>query len=247
MVLIMKFTISGREKPQEEGIIPYLQRVHKSIALADIDSIFAFTEQSTLYGGRRFAGPELLADDIQALYDNSIGYRIPFTNNYVEVDEYNRNILFLDKYHRSGNSIILVNDQLSRWIKEDFPEFKIEASIIKNLNDKKKIDESLELYDTVVLPTSLNEDLEFLDKLDEKHRITLFAFAGCGVNCPSKVCYPSISKFNKFNGYTDFECSRTLKEREFRGKVTFDLSIYEKMGFSRFKLIEPSGFVTIAR
>ena len=243
----MQYTISAREKPKNEGVISYFKRVHGHIQIPDIDSVFAFTEKSTLYGGRRFAGPELLPEDIQELYDNDIGYRIPFTNNYVEMDEYNRNILFLEKYHRPGNSVILVNDQLSRWIKEDFPDYKIEASIIKNIKTYKKIDEALELYDTVVLPTSLNENLEFLDKIEQKHRITLFAFAGCGVNCPAKICYPSISKFNKFNGYTDFECSRPLKERDIRGKVDFDLDVYVRMGFDRFKLIEPTGGVRVER
>jgi len=243
----MQYTISGREKPKNEGIISYLQRVHKNISLDEIDSVFAFTEASTLYGGRRFVGPELLAADIQELYDNSIGFRIPFTNNYVETDEYNKNILYLDKYHRPGNSVILVNDKLSQWIKEDFPEYKIEASIIKNINTHDKINKALELYDTVVLPTSINENIEFLDKIEEKHRITLFAFAGCGLNCPAKICYPSMSKFNKFNGYTDFECSQTLKYREMRGKVDFDLDLYVSMGFDRFKLIEPTASVTIER
>jgi len=243
----MKFTISGREKPQNESIVSYIQRVHKNIEIDEVDSVFAFTEPSSLYGGRRFVGPELQPSDIQELYDYSIGFRIPFTNNYVETDEYNRNILYLDKYHRPGNSVILVNDQLTQWIKEDFPEFKVEASIIKNINSHDKINRALELYDTVVLPTSINEDLEFLEKIEEKHRITLFAFAGCGLNCPSKICYPSISKFNKFNGYTEFECSQPLKEREFRGKVNFDLDLYQSMGFDRFKLIEPTASVTIER
>lgn len=243
----MKYTISGREKPQDEGIISYLQRVHKSIPIEDVDSIFAFVEHTTLYGGRRFVRAELLPDDIQSLYDHSIGYRIPLTNNFVDVDEYKLNKYFLNKYHRTNNSIILVNDKLTKWIKEDFPEYKLEASIIKNINSHKKIVEALELYDTVVLPTSLNEDLEFLNKIEEKDRITLFAFAGCGLNCPSKICYPSISKFNKFKGYTDFECSQSLKEREMRGKVDFDLDTYVSMGFHRFKLIEPTASVTIDR
>ena len=129
----MKYTISGREKPKNEGIISYLQRVHKNIPLNNIDSVFAFVEHSTLYGGRRFIGPELLPDDIQSLYDNSIGFRIPFTNNFVETDEYNLNIYFLNKYHRTNNSIILTNDKLANWIKEDFPEYKLEASIIETI------------------------------------------------------------------------------------------------------------------
>ena len=240
----MRFTISGREKPKNEDILSYLNRVYGQVPLAEVDSIFAFVERSTLYGGRQFVSPELTSIDIQLMYDQGIGYRIPLTNSYVEPEEYQENMGLLEKYHRPGNSIIIVKDSLASWIRRDFPNYKIEASIIKNINTYDKINEALKLYDTVVLPTVLNENLEFLDKIEDKERITLFAYAGCGVNCPSKMCYPSISKFNKFNGYTGFECSQDKKEREHRGKIVFDLDEYVNMGFHRFKMIEASGFVT---
>ena len=243
----MQYTISGREKPVNEGIIPYLRRAYGHIPLDEVESVFAFVERTTLYGGRQFAGPELTDDDIESMYAHGIGYRIPLTNLYIDRDEYNLSLWLLDRYHRPGNSVIVVDDELAQWIREDFPKYKVEASIIKNINSYEKIDQALEIYDTVVLPTSLNEQPEFLSRLEQKERITLFAYAGCGVNCTSKMCYPSISKFNKFNGYTDFECSRKYKPREIRGKVEFDLDEYVAMGFNRFKLIEPTGGVTVGR
>lgn len=246
-VAVMQFTVSGREKPVNEDIISYLRRVHSNIPLHEVESVFAFVERSTLYGGRQFVRPELVDSDIESMYDHCIGFRIPLTNLYIELEEYNLNLWLLDKYHRPGNSVIVVNDELARWVREDFPTYKVEASIIKNINTYEKIDQALEIYDTVVLPTSLNEKHNFLNEIEQKERITLFAYAGCGVNCTSKMCYPSISKFNKFNGYTDIECSRKHKPRELRGKVEFDLDEYVAMGFNRFKLIEPSGGVTIPR
>lgn len=240
----MQYTVSAREKPAAEGVIAFLRRVYGHIPVKEVESVFGFAERSTLYGGRQFAGRELYDRDIQELYDHGIGFRIPLTNNYVEMDEYNLTHILLHKYHRPGNSVIVVNDQLAGWIREDFPHYKVEASIIKNLNTHPKIEQALELYDTVVLPTSLNEKLDFLRQIEAKERITLFAYAGCGVNCPSKICYPSISKFNKFNGYSKFECSRQHKERDIRGKVEFDLSEYVDMGFNRFKLIEASAGVS---
>jgi len=173
------------------------------------------------------------------MYVLGIGYRIPLTNHDVTREEYECNFCFLEKYHRDGNSVIIVNDDLARWIKEDFPRYRVEASIIKNIKTHKRIDENLELYDTVVLPTSLNEQLDFLNKIEGKSRITLFAYAGCGVNCPAKICYPAMSKFNKYDGYTEHLCSQPLKARESRGKVDFDLNLYQEMGFNRFKMIEP--------
>lgn len=240
----MQYTISGREKPKNEDILSYLNRVYGQVPFEEVESVFAFVDQSTLYGGRQFVSPELSPLDIMLMYDHGIGYRIPLTNSYVEPEEYDQNIELLEKYHRPGNSVIIVNDNLARWIRRDFPDYNVEASIIKNINTHDKINIALELYNTVVLPTSLNENLKFLDEIKTKERITLFAFAGCGVNCPSKICYPSISKYNKFNGYTDFECSQTLKERENRGQVFFDLDEYVKMGFNRFKMIEASATVS---
>ena len=183
----MQFTISGREKSfdESESIASYITRVYRQIRLDQVESIFAFTERSTLYGGRPFFKPNILDKDIKSMYELGIGYRLPLTNHYVTREEYECNFCFLEKYHRDGNSVIIVNDDLAKWIKEDFPRYRVEASIIKNIKTHKRIDENLELYDTVVLPTSLNEQLEFLDKIEGKSRITLFAYAGCGVNCPA--------------------------------------------------------------
>ncbi len=237
----MQFTISGREKffNENESINSYLNRVYSGVSIKQVESIFAFTERSTLYGGRPFIKPNLLDKDIQKMYELGIGYRIPLTNKYVTREEYECNKCFLEKYHRAGNSVITVNDDLAKWIKMDFPKYRVEASIIKNIKTHQRIEMALELYDTVVLPTSLNEQIEFLDKIECKQRITLFAFAGCGVNCPAKICYQSMSKFNKYNGHTTIDCSRTIKERELRGKINFNLNEYERMGFHRFKMIEP--------
>ncbi len=241
----MQFTISGREKVfnPDESIAGYLKRVYRKVPLEQVESIFAFTERSTLYGGRPFIEPQLLPENIEEMYKLGIGYRIPLTNNYATREEYETNMCFLEKYHREGNAVILVNDDLAKWIREDFPKYRIEASIIKNIKTHKRINTAFELYDTVVLPTSLNENLAFLEKVPCKDRITLFAFAGCGVNCASKICYPSMSKFNKYNGHTQIDCSRPLKSRPKRAKVDFNLNLYQDMGFNRFKMIEPTGSV----
>jgi hypothetical protein len=237
----MQFTISGREKAfnLDESIESFLTRVYTHVPMEQIESIFAFTERSTLYGGRPFIQPQLLKKDIESMYALGIGYRIPLTNNFVTREEYETNICFLEKYHRSGNSVILVNDDLAKWVRDDFPKYRIEASIIKNIDTSRRLEKALEIYDTVVLPTSLNEDFDFLDEIECKQRITLFAFAGCGINCPSKTCYPSMSKFNKYNGHTKIDCSQPTKQRESRGKVKFNLDLYEQMGFHRYKMIEP--------
>lgn len=230
------FTISARGKPNAVPIMNFLDRHFDAIPRDEIDSIFGFVERSPLYGGRIFTAPELTAADVSAMYACRIGVRLPLTNHHVEETEYEEQAPLLEVFHRDGNAAIVTNDNLARWIRRDFPKYRIEASVIKNLKTHDRIKMALDLYDTVVLPMELNEDTDFLIRAPEKHRITLFANAGCALTCPSKICYMSISKINK-TGAGEFMCSQTHKERDMLGMLDFDLDRLSAMGFSRFKVL----------
>ncbi len=236
------YTISARRKSPDTPVFGFLRGQYGNVPLREIDSLFGFVERSTLYGGRNFFERELSERDVYQLNSAGIGIRLPMSNHYVERDEYEKNLPLLKKYHRPGNSIIVTNDDLARWIQQDFPNYHIDASVIKNIKTHRKIDEALKLYDSVVLPMRLNEDLEFLEKIEAKDRITLFANAGCALTCPSKLCYVSFSKINKGKG-GDFQCALMFKQRELEGMVDFPLQPYIDLGFHRFKLLRslPSG------
>ncbi|MFH1044122.1 MAG: hypothetical protein V1796_03510 [Pseudomonadota bacterium] len=230
------YTISARGKTYREPVLSFLRNNFGNVPLNRIDSLFGFVDRCTLYGGRIFEEPQLSSDDVLELYAHRIGLRIPLTNHYVKEEEYRSYGSFLNKYHAEGNSVIILNDKLTHWIRRDFPKYKIESSVIKDTDTYAKIDDALSLYDTVVLPMRLNYDLDFLDKIKDKSRITLFANAGCALNCPARICYGSISKINKFKG-APFMCSKSLKDREILGMVDFDLDQLASLGFRRFKLL----------
>jgi len=230
------FTISARGKNPEAPVLAFLRQEYGTVPLREIDSLFGFAEKSTLYGGRVFSNRELSERDIFQLNSAGIGIRLPMSNHYVERAEYEANLSLLDKYHRPGNYVIVTNDDLARWIKQDFPDYHVDASVIKNIKTYKKINEVLALYDSVVLPMQLNEDLDFLEKIESKDRITLFANAGCALTCPSKLCYPSFSKINKGKG-GEFKCALMFKDRELMGMKDYPLQPYIELGFKRFKLL----------
>jgi len=230
------FTVSARGKDPEMPILAFLREGFGTVPLREIDSLFGFVEQSTLYGGRVFSRRELSERDIFQLNSAGIGIRLPLSNHDVERAEYEANLPMLDKYHRVGNFVIVTNDDLAKWIRRDFPQYHVDASVIKNIKTHKTIDEALELYDSVVLPMRLNEDLEFLEKIEAKDRITLFANAGCALTCPSKLCYPSFSQINKGKG-GEFQCALMFKDRELAGVKDFPLQPYIDLGFKRFKLL----------
>lgn len=232
----LSFTVSARAKQQETPVMTFLEKNYAYVPLNEIDSIFGFVEACTLYGGRPFEGPQLSEQDVRVMKAKGIGLRIPLTTHYVTEDEYRKYQWLLEKYHRKGNSIITTNNELAQWIRKDFPKYQLEASVIKNINSYAEIDQELALYDTVVLPMSLNQDPDFLRGIKQKARIRLFANAGCALNCPSKICYPSISRMNKFTG-AQFMCSQPLKKRDLLGMIDFDLDALMDLGFHRFKLL----------
>jgi hypothetical protein len=235
----MQYTVSARGKSAAQPIQQFIKLNYSDIPVEEINSFFGFTEACTLYGGRFFGGTELSRYDIRSMYKMDINLRLPLTNHHASPEEYEEYRPFLEKYHRPGNSLIITNDELAGWIRTDFPEYRLEASVIKNIDNLKKVDAAFKIYDTVILPMASNNDEEFLKSLDRKEDITLFANAGCALTCPSKICYPSISKANKVGDKDLFQCSQKLKERNTIGMFDFDLEKLRSMGFERFKLLRP--------
>lgn len=237
------FTISARGKKPNVPIFSFLRKNFGFVSLAEIESIFGFVEQSTLYGGRPFSRRELSERDVRQLNNAGIGLRLPMSNHYVTREEYEANCELLQKYHRKENSIIVTNDQLAKWIRQDFPLYRLDASVIKNIHTAKQIERALEVYDDVVLPMDTHDKFSFLEKIEAKNRIILFANAGCALNCPSRICYAAISKKNKLDSEvrrdSEISCSRTLKYREQLGMVDLDLIPLMELGFFKFKLLRP--------
>lgn len=234
------FTVSARGKQPKVPVFQFLRRHFGHLPLNRIESLFGFVEYSPLYGGRAFHGRELSERDVFQLNNAGIGLRLPLSNHCVSREEYETSRDFLTRHHHEPNSVIVTNDELARWIRADFPCYRIDASVIKNVNTSKKLRQALELYDEVVLPMTSNEDLPFLESIADKGRITLFANAGCAFTCPAKTCYASVSKINKRDGEQAFRCSQSLKERELLGMIDFDLEPLVQMGFHRFKLLRPA-------
>lgn len=231
------FTVSARGKLPNAPMFRFLRQRFGFLRLDSIESLFGFVEYSPLYGGRPFKQRELSERDVRQLNNSGIGVRLPLSNHVVSREEYHESFEFLSRYHRKPNSVIVTNDDLARWIREDFPNYRIDASVIKNINNTHKLDEALKLYDEVVLPMTANEDCEFLKSIEARDRITLFANAGCAFTCPSRICYASISKMNKNTPGVSFACSQSFKEREQLGMIDFDLEPLVAMGFRSFKLL----------
>ncbi len=221
----------------------------------DIDYAFGVVEGvSTLWGGRaQIAGHgdlELTKVDEYWLYDHNIGVKLPFTTKVFNDELYNKSLDILKWYHRKGNAIITYHDELGRRIKEDFPDYKIEASCIQDINNIEKWNEkiSLGIYDEIVLPIHLNDDIEFLKSIKEKEKLRLFLNVECSYNCPQKVCYGVTSKINAglreqgtmLCSLLDFGMPRTFYNDEIDWSTFyFDKQLFDGMGIDKYKLVPP--------
>jgi hypothetical protein len=236
---MISFTVSARQKKSGQTIEELLDRYRLLVRDAEITSVYGFSTHSPLYGGRNFDEPQLSDEDLEYLFENNIGFRIPLSSSFFNENDYERTKPLLDKHHNKLNSIICTNDELALRIREDYPEYTIEASAIKNIKAK-NVNKYLDMYDSVVLPMVANDDLVGLSKIKNKDRVILFANGGCAYRCSSKICYSQVSKMN--NG-TYIEgtpaCSIGLKPRRVDGEGLHFFNVEEliQLGFTRFKLL----------
>jgi hypothetical protein len=239
MTRVLDFSVSARGKAERQPIAHYLGEHFVGVS---IKSVFAFREHSKLYGGRQFQNPEISEADIKWMYDHDIGYRIPLQTIQANYDDYKESRAFLEKYHRPGNSVILVRHDIAEWVRNDFPDFEIEASVIHQVRAVERLPRLDEIFDIVVLHPSLNDQFDVLATIENKDRIRLFANAGCMYRCPTMECYPTFSANNRGDP-VPFACSQ-LHIPEFRAQVnfhTFDVDTLVELGFRKFKKLRNKG------
>ena len=213
----------------------------------DIDYAFGQVEENThLFGGRIADCINLTRVDIYWLYDNGIGIKLPLSNKFISDKQYKESKPFLKQYHRKGNAIITATDELAKHIKNDFPDYQIEASCIQDIVSAEKLEQkiSLGLYNTIVLPIHMNDDIKFLEGIKDKEKIRLFLNVECSYLCPKKVCYGTTSKINvgekdkMMCSFWDLGLERTFyKDHIDWNNFYFDKSKFDKIGFTKYKLL----------
>jgi len=214
------YAVSARLKPEDFPITLWLNENYSKYL--PVTSVFGFVEYTPLYGGREYLRPEISADDVKWLYDNGVGLRLPLQNTLTKFSHYNAEKSFLKKYHRSGNSVIISQDWLANKIREDFPLYKIEGSIIR---------QSLEhsAYDTIVPDFRLTlEDIKEIPK----NKVRLFVNAFCAYTCKNRPCWKLFSALNlKQNIKWYCEHAPWIEYK-------FDLEAFKQAGYTKFKVLQ---------
>ena len=234
----MNNTASLRFRSSSEAITDYLSRVYPNIV---INTVFGFSEQCTLYGGRLYK-QEITDTEIAILREQGIYFRIPLTSFYVNDETYNSAQEFLIKHHILGNSVIVANHWLGEQIRKDFPLYTIELSVIIDLKSVDEVNKYTEIYDEVVLHGQWNKRYESLKKIVRKDRIRLFTAMACSYNCPDRSCYKHVSQKNSgIYKQNEMSCSQSFVQRQDLGIVNFSVAEMQALGFTKFKFLPIQG------
>lgn len=239
----LRYTVSGRRLRPDLGLAEYLQVQYVFVPPGQIESVYGSTAcPSPLYGGRTWKPEKSFQPDHLAwLEAQGIGVALTLTNHFFDAASYEATRPLLDRLHRPGNSLILLNDELARQARRDFPAFTLKASVLKNLDTPERVARALELYDLAVVPMECNEDEAFLEALPDKARVILFANGTCAYNCPARTCYLGFSQANQGRPVT-LGCSQDHLPREDPGEVFFDVGRFADMGFRLLKLVPLRSF-----
>lgn len=235
-----RYTVSGRLFGRSITVKGYLKAFFPYIEASQVESMFAFVDTHVpLYGGRVYQLEHSLdANHLAQMDAMGIHLSLPMTNHYFDRAAYEASLPVLAAHHRRGNSVIAVNDELARQVRQDFPLYTRKASVIKESPSPGTFEQALELYDIVVLPMEWNDDLDLLAKLEPKCRTQIFANASCAYTCPAKICYRSVSRINRGQDRPEeFRCSQLDVYREMYGTVFFDIERIADLGYTNFKLV----------
>lgn len=239
-IISSTFSVSARTKHASYPISKFLLDYYSNIKT--IDGVFGFTDRTPLNGGRKFTDIELSQDDISWLTKHDIRLKLPLSNPHVDEQAYRNSWSMLEKYVNTPTTIMVSNDKLAGWIRRDFPCYYIEASVIRNIRTVDSLVRLLEIYDSAVLPSNLNNG-PMLDTIPDKSRVRLFANAGCPHSCPSTVCYSAFGRQNRNEPVNSrYTCARQFTSYNPTTFATFDVDALVSRGFSQFKLTHQSTF-----
>jgi len=229
--------VSGRNIGPEHDVLATLHSRYRGFG-GSIRSVYGFVwgMPSPLYGGRGYHEHNALSPgQVATLREHGVFLYLSLSNHFFCGEDYEKTKALLDAYHEDGNGIICVNDELAEAIRNDYPRYTLEASMIKNIKTLEGIEQALTLYDLVTLRMTQNDDVELLQAIPDKHRIVLFANSKCEYHC-EMPCLQPFSQRMKAKQETRLRCWRKEKGLPIAPYMEFELEDARFDGFTLFKL-----------
>jgi len=153
-------------------------------------SVYDGIENCTWNGGRLHKHVPYVKEVRDRYYDLGWSINLTFTNPVIDLEDVKGNYL-LEEFHKEGNNIILVNESLRKYIKKNFPKYKLIHSITAcgDVQGFPLRDEDLNFYKDkqdkydIIIPRCDSTFDPRLRELD-KDRLEILISDTCVLNCP---------------------------------------------------------------
>ncbi|MBE6857989.1 MAG: hypothetical protein E7498_00955 [Ruminococcus sp.] len=127
---------------------------------------------------------------IKTFNDEGIPLRFTFTNPALEKKHLSdeRCNMILNLANNGFNEVIVVSEILEKYIRNNFPKYKLTSSTCKRLNSEEALVAELEKdYHIVVADYDLNNKFDILERLPRKKDIEFLVNAVCTPECPVRA------------------------------------------------------------
>ncbi len=220
-----------------------------------IKAIFGCFPGAIWNGGSIFnTAPTTYASELKDFYyfykDLNIPIQITFTNPLITEkqcwDTYCNTIL--EYFEDSDNAILVSNEILEKYIKNNYPKYKIDRSIVNTGMELDWINLLKTKYNRVVMPRRHNKDFNYLKNIPKEYRnrIELLVNEDCPSDCPRiNTHYNAFALTTLFKNPDNLgiPCTNELKKDNFFGVVEKDYisfdeirKNYEPLNYTEIKL-----------
>ena len=155
------------------------------------------------------------------------------------------------------NGVIVFSPVLERYIRENYPGYKLNSSTCKEIRDIDKVNEELKKdYYLVVLDYNFNNKFDELQKIEDKARCEILVNTLCRPDCPRRGDhYKNIAKNQRimlknrkhpkdkqiplepwYCEYGEYNCIHTIQEYSTYISPEAIWEKYVPMGFNQFKI-----------
>lgn len=231
---------------------------HEGVRIGSVYGAFP----GAVWNGGRFTGnfkcdDKIMAQAIKEYNDRGIPVRYTFTNPLIEEKHLGNPLCnkMLRLANNGMNEVIVNSPILEKYIRENYPKFKITSSTCKELKTAEAVNAELEKdYNLVVLDYNWNNNFEFLESIERKDKCELLINACCIPNCPRRgEHYRTIGAqqieyaehmhdITPYKMNTDFpceyQCQNLYKTIGYKTHISPD-ALYNKyvpMGYNQFKI-----------
>lgn len=228
----------------------------------EIGSVYGEFQPSLWNGGRSTEGVCTNKNDIKKIIktfnDLNVPIRFTYTNPMLEKkhlsDKHCNMCLALA--NNGFNEIIVFSPILEKYIRNNYPQYKLISSTCKEIKDFEELQQELEKdYSLVVLDYNWNNNFDILEKINHKEKCEILVNACCRPNCQRRgehyrhIGKQQIDYVNHMNKYPNtpfqfehFPCDYTansifdITESSVFVSQKDILEKYVPMGFSNFKI-----------